>query len=147
MPRNLASILRQKTLPFRKRGKGVGSLGVGAGETSPPPRWQSARLQRQPPTPAQSSFQLGDYKEDLSTEVEGQAHSSSQTSFLLGASCLELGSFQRPQMDQQGSMKSGPAPGTGLHAEGLVLQVVAWMRATHTHSQLPTKSFRGLQCP
>lgn len=147
MPRNLASILRQKTLPFRKRGEGAGSLGVGAGETSPPPRWQSARLPLQPPTPAQPNFQPGDYKEDLSTEVEVQAHNSSRTSFLLGASCLELGSFQGPQMDQQGSMKSDPAPGTELHAEGLVLQVVAWMRTTHTQSQLPTKSFRGLQCP
>lgn len=111
------------------------------------PRRQSARLLLQPPTPAQPNFQPGDYKEDLSTEVEVQAHNSSQTSFLLGASCLELGSFQGPQMDQQGSMKSDPAPGTGLHAEGLVLQVVAWMRTTHTQSQLPTKSFRGLQCP
>lgn len=51
------------------------------------------------------------------------ARGSGLTLFLLGGSCLELGSSQGPQMDH-GSMKGNTSPCiTGLHAEELVLQV------------------------
>lgn len=43
----------------------------------------------------------------------GHAHGSGLTLFLHGASCLELGSSQGPQMDQ-GSMRGNTSPSVSL---------------------------------
>lgn len=59
------------------------------------------------------SFQPGAGQEDLPARARLHARGSCPTSFRLGASCLELGSSQGPQI-YQGSMKGDASPGVAL---------------------------------